>query len=157
MHNIKKGNPHAVWIMSHTYVDFEIVKEPWNKYSLADGSKLKTRVILKSVWFEKKNEKKEYKFDMENKTEMFCDTALQDAPNTTKWTPEDYNKNIDVNNCRYDTIAYEATEYLLDDGTQIVIHSNIGKIQRTKLYNGKGDRIYLVNNQLGVNITPQKN
>lgn len=143
--------------MSHAYLDFEILKEPWNKYTLSDGSKLKTRVILKSVWAELKNGKKEYKIDFESKTEMFCDITLQGSSNKTKWTNEDYNKNIEVDNCRYDTIAYETTEYLLDDGTQIVIHSNIGKIKRTKLYNGKGDRIYLIDHQIGVNFTPQKN
>jgi len=31
---------------TRNYFDFEIIKEPWNKYSLSDGSKLKTRVML---------------------------------------------------------------------------------------------------------------
>ena len=30
-------------------IDFEIIKEPWNKYQISDGSILRTRTILKKV------------------------------------------------------------------------------------------------------------
>ncbi len=39
-------------------------------------------------------------------------------------------------------IAYEANEYLLDDTARIVIHLNITKISRTKLFDANGNRIY---------------
>lgn len=28
------------------FIEFEIIKEPWNKYQISDGSVLKTRIIL---------------------------------------------------------------------------------------------------------------
>ncbi len=126
------------------YLDFEIVKEEWNKYSLSDSSKLKTRVMLKSAWFTEKDKIKNYGFDIQNNSVMMCDPSLQGEKNQTKYTKEQLQQNIDVDSCRSTTIAYESNEYLLDDGTKILIHSNLGKISRTKLFNQIGDRIYHV-------------
>ena len=144
--------------MSETrkYLDFEIVKEPWNKYSLRDGSKLKTRIMIKSAWTFEKDGKKNYSIDMQNFTVLLCDPSLQGTKNQTKWTNDQIQKNIEVEDCRYDTISYEANEYILDDGTRIIIHSNITKISRTKLYDPRGDKIYAVNLSASLTITPPK-
>jgi len=141
---------------TRNYLDFEIIKEPWNKYSLSDGSKLKTRIMIKSAWSFEKDGKKNYSIDMQNFTVLMCDPSLQGAKNQTKWTKEQIQKNIDVGDSRYDTIAYEANEYILDDTTKIIIHSNITKISRTKLYDPRGDRIYSVDLNASVTITPPK-
>ena len=138
------------------YLDFEIVKEPWNKYSLRDGSKLKTRIMIKSTWTFEKDGKKNYSVDMHYFTVMMCDPSLQGIKNQTKWTQEQIQKNIEVENSQYDTISYEANEYILDDTTRILIHSNITKISRTKLYTKNGDRVYVVDVQASITITPPK-
>jgi len=87
---------------------------------------------------------------------MLCDPSLQGSKNQTKWTNEQIQKNIEVENSQYDTISYEANEYLLDDTTRILIHSNLGRIARTKLHNGNGDRVYVVEAQASITITPPK-
>lgn len=133
------------------HLDFEIIKEPWNKYSLKDGSDLKTRIMLESVWSIENDGKKNYSVNIKNFTVVMCDPSLQGMKNQTKYTKEQIQQNVEVEDCRYDTTSYEANEYLLDDGTRILIHSNITKISRTKLFNPVGDRIYNVN--LGVNMT----
>lgn len=138
------------------YLDFEILKEPWNKYSLRDGTKLKTRVVLQSAWVFEKDKKKNYSVDIRHTNVVMCDSALQGPKNETKYTKEQVQKNIDVEDCRYDTIAYEANEYILDDTTRILIHSNITKISRTKLYAKNGDRLYVVDVQASITITPPK-
>jgi len=138
------------------YLDFEIVKESWNKYGLSDGSKLKTRIIIKSAWYFEKDGKKNYSLDMQYFTVIMCDPSLQGTKNQTKWSKEQLQKNIEVEDSRYDTIAYEANEYILDDTTKIIIHSNITKISRTKLYDARGDRIYSVDLNASVTITPPK-
>ena len=144
--------------MSETrkYLDFEIVKEPWNKYNLRDGSKLKTRIMIKSAWTYEKDGKKNYSVDMQNFIVMMLDPSLQGTKNQTKWTQEQIRKNIEVENSQYDTISYEANEYILDDSTRIIIHSNITKIARTKLYDPRGDRIYTVDSNASLTITPPK-
>ena len=95
--------------------------------------------------------KKTYKYDIDLKTILMCVESLQGKKDLTKWTKQDYQKNIDVDNCRYDTTAYEANEYLLDDGSKILIHFNLTKISRTKLYDNRGDRIYFVKS--GAHVT----
>ena len=115
------------------YLDFEIDKESWNKYSLKDGSKLKTRVILESAWYIEKDGKKEYSVNIKNFTVIMCDPSLQGIKNQTKYTQEQIQQNIEVEDSRYDTISYEANEYLLDDTTRILIHSNITKIWCAKI------------------------
>jgi len=138
------------------YLDFEIVKESWNKYGLQDGSKLKTRIILKSVWTLQKDKKKYYSSDIQSSHVMMCDPSLQGTKNDTKFTKEQIQKNVEVEDSRYDTISYEASEYILDDTTRILIHTNIIKISRTKLYDRNGDRIYVVELQASITVTPPK-
>ena len=141
---------------TRNYLDFEIIKEPWNKYSLRDGSKLKTRVMLESAWHFEKDGKKNYSVNVKMSNVMLCDTSLQGPKNQTKWTKEQLAKNIEVENSQYDTISYETNEYILDDTTRIVIHSNLGGLSRTKLYGANGDRVYIVIAQASIQVTPPK-
>ncbi len=143
-----------IMIDTRHYLDFEIVKEPWNKYSLKDGSKLKTRTMLKSAWYTEKDSRKEYSVNMNNMIVMMCDPRLQGPKNQTKYTPQQIQQNIEIKDSMYDTISYEANEYILDDTTRILVHSNIIKIARTKLFDVDGDRKYHVNLKESITITP---
>jgi len=136
------------------YLDFEIVKEKWNKYTLSDGSKLKTRIILQSVWANEQNNQKSYQYEITQLTVMLCDAALQGEPSTTNYTPEEISKNKEIDRCRFDTNSYEMNEYLLDDSTRLQIHSNLNQISRTTLYKQNGDRLYLVNMQVNMTNIP---
>ena len=127
-----------------------------NKYSLRDGSKLKTRIILKSAWHFERDGKKTYSWDIQNFTIIMCDPSLQGEKNQTKYTKEQIKNGIEVEDSKYDTIGYEASEYILDDNTRILIHSNILKISRTKLYDVRGDRIYSIDLQASITITAPK-
>lgn len=138
------------------YLDFEIIKEPWNKYSLKDGSKLKTRVMLTAAWHIEENGIREYSVEIETFNIFMCDPSLQGTKNQTRYTEEQIRKNIEVDDSRYTTISYETNEYLLDDNTRIIIHSNIEKINRTRLFDENGDRIYDISMQASVTITPPK-
>ena len=141
---------------TRNYLDFEIIKEPWNVYNLRDGSKLKIRVILESAWYFNKDGKKNYSVNIKFSTIMLCDVSLQGSKNQTKWTKEQLAQNIEVENCQYDTLSYEANEYILDDTTRILIHTNLSGLSRTKLCNTVGDRIYIVNAQESIQVTPPK-
>lgn len=132
------------------YIDFEVIKEQWNKYNLQDGSKLKTRVILNSVIVSEVDNKKQYQFDIYQGTVLLCNESLQGEPTTQKYTSKELSQNIEVPNGRYDTITYEMNEYLLDDSTRLQIHNNVSGISRTTLYKENGDRVYLVNTQINI-------
>lgn len=145
--------------MSETrnYIDFEIVKENWNVYNLNDGSKLKMRNMLKSAWYAKGVDgMKKYSVDIAGTQVLMCHISLQGTKNQSKHTQEQLQNSIKVNNCIYDTLSYEPEEYLLDGNIKVLIHTNITEIMRTKLYDEKGDRIYLINASMDVTITPPK-
>ncbi len=139
------------------YVDFEIIKEPWNKYSINDGSKLKTRVILERAWYTKDDRgQKKYNVGIKNFTVLMCDPSLQGPTSNVAYTKEQLRKGIEIMNSRYNTISYDANEYVLDDMTRVLMHTNIVKISRSKLYNNIGDRIYDVQINTTMSITPNK-
>ena len=138
--NLLIPNARVITLNRRKPLDFEIVKEDWNKYTIHDGSKLKTRLVLESVSY--LTDEKRYDTKFRHFTVFLCDPSLQGAPSQTKYTKEDILENIDVENCRYDTISYEPNEYLLDDNTRMLIHTNITTILRTKLFDNKGDRQY---------------
>ena len=101
------------------YIDFEIIKERWNAYNLHDGTKLKIRTMLQSAWFTKDSqEHKKYSTNIKSDIVLMCDPNLQGEKNQARFTPEQLQKNIDVENCRYDTLQYEPAEYLLEEGYQ---------------------------------------
>lgn len=153
---MKRSNKIINMSESKKYLDFEVIKEKWNKYSLKDGSNLKTRLILKSVWYTIQDDKKNYAFDIHQITTMMCDSTLQGQKNQTKYSKEKINSSIEVRNCPYDTIAYEINEYLLDDSTKIQIHSNLSNLARTSLFGSNGDRIYNVNLDMSMMINVQQ-
>ncbi len=68
------------------YLDFEVIKESWNKYSPGNGTKLKTRVMLELVWHTEED-KKQHAFGITNSIIVMCDPSLQGSKNQTKYTP----------------------------------------------------------------------
>ncbi len=143
-------------VEARKYIDFEIIKEKWNKYSLKDGSNLKTRLVLKSVWYTIENNKKNYAFDIQQFSVVMCDPSLQGTKNQTKYTKEQIVKNMEVEDCPYDTMAYEMNEYVLDDSAKIQIHSNLLKLSRTSLFNPIGDRVYHVGMDISISVNAPK-
>ena len=139
------------------YVDFEIIKEPWNKYSINDGSKLKTRAILELAWYtEDERGQKKYNMGIKSFTVLMCEPSLQGTPSSVRYTKEQIRKGTEVADSRYSTVSYEANEYVLDDMTRVLMHTNITKISRTKLFNTVGDRIYDVHINTSMTITAPK-
>ena len=41
---------------TRNYVDFETIKENWNKYTLKEGTRIKLRTLLRSAWYMSKDE-----------------------------------------------------------------------------------------------------
>ncbi|ABK77186.1 hypothetical protein CENSYa_0553 [Cenarchaeum symbiosum A] len=126
------------------YIDFEVVKERWNVYELEDGTKLKTRNTLRSVWVETDSlGAVAYHCDIHNMRVVLCHTSKQGEKDQTPHTPSQLMENIEKRVCRYETMSYEASEYTLDNNVGIVFHLNLNRISRTSLFDPKGDRIYL--------------
>ena len=137
-------------------VDFEILKEPWNKYELKDGSTLKTRFILKKVLVKNLSESKaNFGFDGQNLSVIMCDDDWKGEPDKKAYSTVDL-KNALEKEIRYDTLLEEWNEYLVDDGTRIRLKTTVTNVNRTTLYDNTGDRIYLVETNVMMNIKRPK-
>ena len=140
--------------MGRKYLDFEVIKESWNKYSLQDGTKFKVRSILQAVWIEQERGKTKHNVEVGNLQVWLCDTTVQGKPSTKQHTSKQLAENVEVKQCLYTTIQYEPSEYALDDGSRIVLHETLVSIARTSLFNNVGDRIYIVTSTGQMNLAP---
>lgn len=125
-------------------IEFEILKESWNKYQLSDNSVLKMRTILKSVRRITKKSEMQYLVDAQSLTVVHADSSLRGSPNPNQISNDEILKNIEMEDMRYNSLAQESNEYQLDDGTKIKIHNNVTSISRSSLKDQHGDPIYSV-------------
>ncbi|MDE0526254.1 MAG: hypothetical protein OXI27_06650 [Thaumarchaeota archaeon] len=138
--------------MVQRYLDFEIVKEVWNVYELQDGTKIKIRFMLTAV----RNEGKKRQIQFDQKIVTLCDESVCGKPSEKGHTPEQLQQNIEIDNCPYNTMVHEPSEYHLDDNSRVLIHQNVMSIARTKLFDQEGNRIYLVDVTGSLNVKSKK-
>lgn len=143
--------------MARKYLDFEIIKESWNKYSLQDGTKLKIRTILISVSADQTDGVTKHNAEIDTRQVWLCDPSVQGTPDSNQYTPKQLEENIEVKRCPYTTLQYEPSEYELDDGSRIIFHNTLVNIARTRLFNAVGDRIYLATATAQMNVAPPQN
>jgi len=135
-------------------IDFEIIKEPWNKYQIQDNSILRTRTILKKVERTIEGEKISFSIDAQTLTVIDADSNLKGMPSNKPITKDEIQKSVEKDDMRYDTLAQEFNEYQLDDGTKIKIYTNVTKISRTSLKDVKGDPVYMISSSNAIEIKP---
>lgn len=133
-------------------IDFEIIKEPWNKYQLADNSILKTRAVLKKVERVTDGDKISFNMDAQTLTVIYAESELMGTPNPRPISKKEMMQSIDKPDMRYDTLSQEFNEYLLDDGTKIKIFTNVTSVSRTSLKNSKGEPVYQVQTKNNIEI-----
>ena len=129
--------------MARKYLDFKVIKESWNKYSLQDGTKFKVRTMLKVVWTDRVDETTKHNTEIDMFQVWLCDPTVQGEPDTKQYTMKQLKESVEVAHCPYTTLQYEPSEYELDDGYRIILHNTLVNIARTSLCKADGDRIYI--------------
>jgi hypothetical protein len=139
-------------------IDFEILREPWNKYELDDGSYIKARYILMKY---RKTEpdaqgKSKYQAEFQTLTVVYnVPKDLKGTPNVEQFSPERIQQNIEKE-VGYKTIEEEWNEYIADDGTKIRVKNTVTRVSRTKLNDARGNPIYWVEHSQMIQSTPFK-
>ena len=134
-------------------LDFETIKEPWNKYELRDSTYLKSRHILMKV----KKKGNTYGIEGQNITVTYnVPKNLKGTPSTQTYTPEELSSSIVVDEVGYNTILEEWNEYIVDDGARIRIKDTIISVSRTSKYDRNGDPIYVAQHSTLVQVRPRK-
>lgn len=141
-------------------LDFEILREPWNKYSLKDGTNVKCRYILTKVKKrepENEKEKPTYGIEGQNVSVIYNVSAdLKGPPSTVTYSPPELASSIKEDDVGYDTLSEEWNEYIVEDGTKIRLKGTVVKVSRTDKTDRNGDPIYIVQTTLMVGIQPRK-
>ena len=129
--------------LTYEYVDFEIANEGWNLYEIEDGTRLRARVVLKTVI---KFGDGRYLFGVEQITGIaFLPEKLRGPPSTQKYLPEELSKNIEIEDLEFKTLKENWNVYRLSDGLTVSIKCEVTQINRTRLFNELGEPIYTVN------------
>jgi hypothetical protein len=140
-------------------LDFDILREPWNKYSLKDGSYIKSRFVLLKIKKDKpsaEGEQARYGFKGQNITVVYnVPEELKGPPDQKGYSPEELgqSKQEDI---RFDTLDEEWNEYILEDGTSVRIKDTIISVGRTDKTDRDGDPIYLVQHTQLFGVKPRK-
>lgn len=133
-------------------LDFEVIKEPWNKYQLADGAVVKVKLVLTLV---KRRELVRADGTLEKVKGLTFDTQtvttvhsvpekLKDQPSTESYVPKELESAIVQDDISYNTLAEEWNEYIDDTGTKIRLKTTVSRVARTSKFDKYGNPVYIV-------------
>jgi len=141
---------------SEIELDFEIIREPWNKYSLTDGSNLKIRYILQKVKRTVVENKVSYGLKSQALVEAYNVPANLRGPRAKGPVPPNVLKSAKKQEVAFSTLFEEWCEYMVEDGTRIRAKCSLVEVHRSDKANVDGEPIYLTHHSTTVSIKPPK-
>ncbi len=142
-----------------TDIDFDVMREPWNKYELGDGSILKTKCILTKVHKRLTIGEKtaSYGLDSQNVIVVYnVPPNLKGEPSKQTYGPKELESSIVQDDIRYTTISEEWNEYIAEDGTKVRLKSTVTKVSRTNKFDKNGNPRYLVRTSVLPQVKPPR-
>lgn len=127
-----------------TVVEFSVVKEPWNKYKLEDGTIVSVKSVLNNVKRTANKKGPRYRADVSSHVNVKAHPALKGRPNPKTLSQIDIDSNIEMDDMEFESVTHEFNEYKLEDGAKIKIQSILVSVSRSSLKNGDDDPIYLL-------------
>ncbi|MEM2101321.1 MAG: hypothetical protein QXS98_05280 [Candidatus Nitrosocaldus sp.] len=142
-----------------SYIDFDVLNEPWNVYELSDGSRLRARLVLLNVLNTGQYDNLGKPIYQTAHTTLF----VVRAPKELKGTPTiplpdpsellDYVSDVSISKPLIDNW----NTYSLDNGATLKIKLIITSIKRSSKYDLFGEPIYVINSQPVVDLDVPKN
>jgi len=142
-------------------LDFEVIREIWNKYELSDNSFLKVKIVLTSVRkgevqqqqeVAKPSAQSKYPFDFQVITVFLSEERGQ--PDMKTYSPQELKASIVGDDMRFRTMEQDWNEYLTDNNIRIKIQPLIMKVAKTSKFNSRGEPVYWVEINITVQIQP---
>lgn len=139
-------------------IDFDVVREPWQKYELHDNTKVKTKLAITKI-YKKLNEdgKPNYTIDGQNLTALLAPSESKGPPDSNIYTPQQYEQSVIQDDVKYSTLSEEWHEYIIDDGTRLRIKTTVTRIRKTSKFDKDGEPVYLVDTSALINTRLPKN
>ncbi len=125
-----------------TVVEFSVIKEPWNKYKLEDGTIVSVKSVLNNVKRTINKKGQRYQADVSSHVNVKAQPTLMGRPNTKALSQTDIDSNIEMDDMEFESVALEFSKYKLEDGAKINIQAILVSVSRSSLKNGDGDPIY---------------
>ena len=138
-------------------LDFEVMREPWNKYSLADGAYLRAKYVLQRFRKGERDAQNQQKIDIKGQPIVVIyalPETLRGQPATHPYSQEEIQQ-ATKEEVRYTTLEEEWNEYVLEDGDRIRIKGTVASVSRTNLRDMEGEPIYTVDSSMIVQGTPR--
>lgn len=127
--------------MAFTEMEFETEKENWNYYQLADGSKLKIKIIIANILEDRlTKDKTEYSINWSNVLGVIPHKRMKNK------------KQKPIDDLNFEVINETSNEYSLSDGTKISVKPNLSQISRTDKLDQMGKPIYVIQSLPSVKI-----
>ena len=144
-------------------MDFEVIREPWNKYSLKEGPSLNLRfILLKIRKVEQLNPDgtaAKTGYEVEGQTLQTISNVpenLKGQPDTSSYTPQELQTAIVADDVTVDTLAEEWNDYVSEDGAKIRVKNSVVSASRTSKFDKNGEPIYILASSQQVAMKPKK-
>ena len=139
-------------------LDFDVIKEIWNKYDLVDHTLLKVKIVLTMV-VKAQNPSPNAPggtqgYNVDAQTIIVAITNECGQPDTRMHTAAEINAAITKHDMRFDTLTQDWNEYVVDDGTRIKIQPVLMSVSKTSLFNNKGMPMYVTSINMNVQMKP---
>ena len=141
-------------------LDFDVDREIWNKYELADNSSLKIKIVLtgiKKIKAEQQTQEKspaKYSFDFQHIIVVL--TNENGTPDNRVYSRQELQSSIIKDDIRFTTITQDWNEYIIDDGTRVKVQPIVMKVAKTSKFSKKGDPIYWVDLNVNAQVKPHR-
>jgi hypothetical protein len=150
------------------FVDFKVIKEPWNTYRLEDKSTISAKLVLTNVIADgnlgeslrkAKTGKKRAGITLAIKTELVAAARIPKSlrgPSSTPSEPEEGAPVLVKEDIDFDTISEKWNKYRLEHGVELRIKNTLVRVDKTNRHDDQGVPIYNVEGSAIVKITPPK-
>jgi len=149
------------------FVEFEIEKEEWDRYKLADGSLLKARFILTGILMDKtideiRSELKKlpdqmpkmgFGFRSQYVFVMEPPQNLRGTPDIRKYSVEELRNSIVKEDIDFETLKSTWDSYWLENGISLKCRLSPTVISRTSKFDEVGMPIYIIDSTIDVKVT----
>jgi hypothetical protein len=127
------------------FIDFDVLSEPWNKFSLSDGTKLKLKFVLlkmRKMLGGVPAGKQGATFASQNLIAIEPPPRFHGPPGSPL-APEQIESHIEKE-VSIKTLFVAPSTYTFEGGRTIMVSLLPTRVRRTDVYGPDGDRIYLV-------------
>jgi hypothetical protein len=140
-------------------LDFDVLKEIWNKYELQDHAVLKVKIVLTMVVKAETQTAPSgspplQPYNVDFQSIIIVLTNERGPPDTRTYSQAELNSAITKSDIRFTTITQDWNEYVVDDGARIKVQPVLLGVSKTSKFNNKGLPIYVTNVSINVQIKP---